>query len=107
MTSDPRCRVGRERFSTVFSPVTMAHAHGWHTESAFMIDTFPCPKCGRTLKRSGEVSVEGADYPVFQCDECLIQTEMFGEPFEVALTFAVDAHGKPFDPAAPDGKLRL
>jgi hypothetical protein len=72
-----------------------------------MIDTFPCPKCNRTLARSGEVVVEGATFPVFQCDECLATVQMFGEPFEVALTFAVDAEGKPFDPAAADGHLPL
>jgi hypothetical protein len=30
---------------------------------------------------------------------------MFGEPFESALTFAVDGAGTPFDPATPDGSL--
>ena len=72
-----------------------------------MIDTFPCPECGRALLRSGAVAVEGADFPVFQCDECVVQTEMFGEPFEAALTFAVDAKGQPFDPASDDGQLPL
>jgi hypothetical protein len=72
-----------------------------------MIDTFPCPKCNRVLNRSGEVEIEGTDFPVFQCDECIVQTQMFGEPFETALTFAVDAEGKPFDPASDDGKLAL
>jgi hypothetical protein len=85
----------------------MAQAHGWQTESAFMIDTFPCPKCNRTLRRSGEVTVEGADFPVFQCDECLVQAMMYGEPFEVAFTFAVNAEGEPFDPATKDGELPL
>jgi hypothetical protein len=70
-----------------------------------MLDTFLCPKCGRTLRRSGEVSVEGADFPVFQCDECTVEVQMYGEPFEAALTFAVDAQGKPFDPAADSGEL--
>jgi len=72
-----------------------------------MIDTFPCPKCGRTLRRSGEVSVEGAVFPVFQCDECIAPVEIYGEPFETALTFAVDAQGKPFDPAGEGGDLPL
>ena len=72
-----------------------------------MIDSFPCPKCGRLLQKSGEVSIEDAAFPVFQCDECIVQAEMFGEPFEVALTFAVDADGKPFDPATEDGQLPL
>jgi hypothetical protein len=72
-----------------------------------MLDTFPCPKCGRTLQRSGEVEVEDVTFPVFQCDECVVETEMYGEPFETALTFAVDAAGKPFDPASDTGELPL
>jgi hypothetical protein len=72
-----------------------------------MLDTFPCPKCNRTLTRSGEVAVGNVTCPVFQCDECLVTAKMFGEPFEVALTFAVDAEGKPFDPATEDGELPL
>jgi len=72
-----------------------------------MIDTFPCPKCGRKLPKSGEATVAGQSFPVFQCDECLAQVEMFGEPVEVALTFAVGRDGKPFDPATPDGSLPI
>lgn len=72
-----------------------------------MIDQFPCPKCNRTLTRSGEVEIEDAVFPVFQCDECDMQAELFGEPCETALTFAVDANGKPFDPAAEDGRLKF
>ncbi len=72
-----------------------------------MIDTFPCPKCGRRRTRSGEVEIEGTTFPVFQCDECISQVEMFGEPVEAALTFAVDARGQPFDPASEDGELPL
>src|SRR5437764_11923739 len=92
--SGPRCRVRRERFSTAFSPATMAQAHGWHTESAFMIDTFPCPRCSRLLRRSGEVDIEGATFPVFQCDECVVPWAVEGQVFDGALTFAVDAEGK-------------
>ena len=33
--------------------------------------------------------------------------EFCGEQSELPLTFAVDAEGNPFDPAAPDGKLKL
>ena len=72
-----------------------------------MIDNFPCPKCTRKLARSGEVEVEGATFPVFQCDECIVQVMMEGEPFDAALTFAVDAAGKPFDPASDTGELPL
>jgi hypothetical protein len=71
-----------------------------------MLDHFGCPKCGRRLARSGEIAVEGKEFPVFQCDECLKTVEMFGEPFEVALTFAVDEQGRAFDPAEEDDELR-
>ena len=70
-----------------------------------MLDQFPCPKCDRLLTRSGEVEVEGATFPVIRCDECVVQAEMYGEPFETAFTFAVDAEGKPFDPAADSAEL--
>jgi hypothetical protein len=72
-----------------------------------MVDAFPCPKCQPRLAKSGEVVVDGHSFPVFQCDECIAHVEMFGEPVEGALTFAVDADGNPFDPATPDGSLPL
>lgn len=68
---------------------------------------FPCPKCGRPIQQSGAVSVGQDVFPVFQCDECLVSTNMMGADVEVALTFAVDATGKAFDPATPDGKLPI
>jgi hypothetical protein len=70
-----------------------------------MIDSFPCPKCGRRLRRSGEVTVEGAAFPVFQCDECIMPWTVEGEVFDTAYTFAVDAEGQPFDPATDSGEL--
>jgi hypothetical protein len=72
-----------------------------------MAQWFPCPKCGRNLEQSGEATVAGQKFPVFQCDECIVETKMFGEPVEVAFTFAVDAMGKPFDPATEDGSLPI
>lgn len=59
-----------------------------------------CPKCSRQLQQSGVVQIGADTFPVFQCDECLQAVELFGTSFEVALTFALDAAGKPFDPAA-------
>ena len=59
----------------------------------------PCPLCGRELEQSGEATVSGRSYPVFQCDHCTKPVEMFGERFVVAYTFALDDEGKPFDPA--------
>ena len=41
-------------------------------------------------------------------DECLMQVDIGeGETMDVALTFAVGVDGQPFDPAAPDGRLRF
>lgn len=65
---------------------------------------FPCPRCNRSLEESGLIDWDGEEIPVYQCGECLAKVEMFGEPFEVALTFAV-RDGKAFDPASPGGVL--
>jgi hypothetical protein len=65
----------------------------------------PCPKCGRLLPQSGDTTVEDQTFPVFQCDECLTTVDIGGAPFEIALTFALDDQGRPFDPASPDGSL--
>jgi len=70
-------------------------------------NTVPCPKCGRPLAPAGELTVGDRIFPSYQCDECLMQVEMFGTRQEVALTFCVDAQGRPFDPATPDGKLPI
>ena len=59
----------------------------------------PCPKCSRQLAPAGVITFEDREIPTYQCDECLRTVEMFGEPVEIALTFCVDADGKPFDPA--------
>jgi hypothetical protein len=59
------------------------------------------------LEQSGEATVTGQKFPVFQCDECIVEAEMFGKPMEVAFTFALDGDGKPFDPATEDGSLPI
>jgi hypothetical protein len=64
-----------------------------------MLDTFPCPKCGTVLERSGEVEVGGDVLPVFQCDDCTVPWEVGGQVEEAAYTFCVGRDGKPFDPA--------
>lgn len=58
--------------------------------------------------QSGQLQI-GADVtlPTFQCDECIKVVTFLGERMEVALTFALDRRGQPFDPAEPDGRLRL
>ena len=65
-----------------------------------MPETFACPKCNRTLRRNGQVDVEGQAAPldVFQCDECLVPWNVDGQQFDTALTFAVDRHGQVLDP---------
>lgn len=63
-----------------------------------------CPKCTRMLQQSGEVTIDEDTYPIYQCDECLVNDPTFGE---VALTFAIGRDGKPFDPATPDGSLPI
>ena len=67
---------------------------------------FPCPKCGRTLIQSGDLTVDASVLPVFQCDECLVTAEVMGEPMELALTFAIGADGHAFDPASGE-RLRF
>lgn len=59
----------------------------------------PCPKCGRLLVPSGELTIGDAVLPVYQCDECLLTRDVMGRPFELALTFTLDANGRPADPA--------
>jgi hypothetical protein len=78
----------------------MPDAHGSNTLKAFMA-TSSCPKCGRTLQQSGEATCEGETFPVFQCDECIVSTKLGDETFDGALTFALDKHGRRFDPAEP------
>jgi hypothetical protein len=84
-----------------------ALAFAWRVQSVSIDDTFPRPKCGRKLQRSGDVEVEDATFPGFQCDEYIGTWKVEGENFETAFTFAVDAEGKPFDPASESGELPL
>jgi hypothetical protein len=46
-----------------------------------------CPKCNRRLLIAGQLTLLDAVERVYQCDECLEVVEIFGQPFEVALTF--------------------
>lgn len=63
------------------------------------ITVWHCPRCGDELHSTGSIEMDGETMPVFQCDRCVVTAEVFGEPFEVALTFAVNAAGQPVDPA--------
>jgi|DEB0MinimDraft_6_1074348.scaffolds.fasta_scaffold03201_8 ribosome-binding protein aMBF1 (putative translation factor) len=57
-----------------------------------------CPICGRDVEKNGDVDCDGVFFSIFQCDECTVMREIFGESFEVALTFSVDEQGRAFDP---------
>jgi hypothetical protein len=68
--------------------------------------TTKCPRCGRPLSQVGEATVDGTTtYPVFQCDDCIVQADLGGAQFPAAFTFALDADGRPFDPASPGDPL--
>jgi hypothetical protein len=54
----------------------------------------PCPKCNRNLKATGEFHVDGRRHDTYQCDECLVTADVFGEPVELQLTFCVDDAGR-------------
>ena len=56
------------------------------------------------LEQTGEVTVTGNAFPVFQCDDCLVMTDFLGESMELPYTFALDAAGTPFDPNAEGGE---
>jgi hypothetical protein len=60
---------------------------------------FKCPRCERLLPPSGEIVLGSATYPVYQCEECITETTMFGSAMSLPYTFAVDDAGLPFDPA--------
>jgi transcription elongation factor Elf1 len=64
-----------------------------------MIESFPCPKCGAKLVRSGKLTIGDTMVPVFQCDKCTVPWEFDGTTEDVAYTFAVSPKGTAFDPA--------
>jgi hypothetical protein len=74
------------------------HTEGEATMAGDTINVWHCPKCGKELRSVGTVKCDGESMPVFQCPVCVVRQDVFGEPFDVALTFAVNAAGKPVDP---------
>jgi hypothetical protein len=68
-----------------------------------IVNVWHCPKCGAELTSSGAVTVDGSECSVFQCDACVVSKPICGEPFDVALTFAIADNGTPFDPV--DGEI--
>ena len=63
-----------------------------------VVETWHCPKCGMELESNGVIVAREQECSVFQCDTCTVVKPIFNEPFEIALTFAVDDNGTPFDP---------
>ena len=53
------------------------------------------------LVPSGELRVVDHVIPVYQCDDCLVPGELFGEPLDMDLnlTFYFNTDGRPIDPA--------
>lgn len=62
----------------------------------------PCPKCRRQLDPAGDVTVDdqAETTTIYQCDTCTVEVNMFGTNRTMALTFAVDADGRYFDPSS-------
>ena len=58
---------------------------------------FPCPKCTRLLPPSGELAFGGDTFLTYQCDECLVSRDVFGETMDLPFTFYVDKAGRPVD----------
>jgi hypothetical protein len=53
------------------------------------------------LQQAGEIQTDGAEpRPVYECPECIVEGELFGEKFEAALTFWLDEQGQPQYPPA-------
>lgn len=62
------------------------------------MQSHPCPKCGASCEKSGEVPIDGKSFPVFQCDTCQVPWEVEGQTFPTAFTFCVNDAGDSFDP---------
>jgi len=58
---------------------------------------FPCPKCKRSLPPIGELAVDADTFPMYQCDDCIVDTMLFGAPMQLPYTFYVGADGAPVD----------
>jgi hypothetical protein len=62
----------------------------------------PCPKCSRLLSPSGELTIDGQAFPVYQCDDCVVPRDVFGEMMDLPFTFYIDEGGNPVDATEPD-----
>jgi len=79
--------VGNGRLFQLRLPWCFVIAEVWH-----------CPMCGLELESAGVIRIRGQDCSVFQCETCVWSKPIFGRPFEVAVTFAVNDAGQAFDP---------
>lgn len=61
------------------------------------VRTWNCPKCGTLLEICGVVSVDGAEFPVFECDrdECAETWRFDGTDLPIVYIFYIDADGRP------------
>jgi hypothetical protein len=66
-----------------------------------------CPKCGRLLPASRDVTCGGRSFPFYTCPECVTRTTFMGAPAELSLTFLVGPDGRPTDPARPGGEIDM
>lgn len=57
-----------------------------------------CPRCNRRVQPSGEASVDGKSFTIYQCDECLSPTHFAGEILDLPYMFCIGPDGKPFVP---------
>lgn len=66
-----------------------------------------CPRCGNETQQAGVATLDFAgqqrEYPVFQCDHCIVPLDFGGSTIDGNYTFALDEQGRPFDPAHPEG----
>lgn len=67
-----------------------------------MPSVVPCPKCQRPLELAGEVSLNDGnfrgEFPVYQCNECLVVKSLMGKEIEMALTLVKTTDGNLRDP---------
>lgn len=64
------------------------------------MESYSCPKCSARCEKSGELPIDGKNFPVFQCATCQVPWEVDGQMFPTAFTFCVNASAHWFDPTS-------
>jgi hypothetical protein len=59
-----------------------------------------CPKCAGPVSITGTATLDGQELDVYQCDDCTVPWTVGTLTTDVALTFAVDADGRFYDPTS-------